>query len=76
MSSLKLFFKRKSYSIKTIQTITLPTTTPSLPHYSSVNPNTDTYLLNSTLDHDEIDSPVKIHSKTSSSSHDKTNDNI
>ena len=64
MARLKFVPKRKSYSYDTFKTIPSPTPAPSLPHYSSVNPNPDNYPLNSTLDLDGIDSLVKINSKT------------
>ena len=51
MSKLKFLPKRKSYNTITIDNskpVTQSMTRPSLPHYTNVTSNSDTYQLNST----------------------------
>ena len=64
----KLLPKRKSYDtiiMDNSKPVTQPMSHTSLPHYTNVTSNSDTYQLTSTpLDNTERETPVKICSKT------------
>ena len=66
MTRFKFFPKRKQYSNQTPHSVhSKSNTQSSLPHYSAVNANPNDYTLNTSSPVDcEMDTPVRIYSKT------------
>ena len=65
MTRFKFLPKRKPYSNQTSHNVHSKSNTPSsLPHYSPVTTNPNDYSLNTSSVDCEMDTPVRIYSKT------------